>query len=103
MASDLAVLCRVLGPSGVFVSLSFAQPHFRLPALLRAPSELVALKPQVLGQQGCLENFGYVLGKGCDQDTGHVRALQYSPEQYATLPAHNHMDDEVAFLGAMTL
>ena len=97
------MLCRVLGPSGVFVSLSFAQPHFRQPVLQRAPASFVALEPQSLGQQGCLDNFAYVLGKGLDPGQGHVRALQYSPEQYATLPAHGHMDDEDAFLGAMTL
>lgn len=28
-------ICRVLEPDGMFISVSFTQPHFRVPALLR--------------------------------------------------------------------
>ncbi|EGT51117.1 hypothetical protein CAEBREN_01789 [Caenorhabditis brenneri] len=28
-------ICRVLKPNGIFISVSFTQPHFRVPALLR--------------------------------------------------------------------
>ncbi|CAI5440059.1 unnamed protein product [Caenorhabditis angaria] len=35
LESIFSSICRILKPGGLFISVSFTQPHFRIPALLR--------------------------------------------------------------------
>ena len=92
----------MLSPTGLLLSVSFAQPHFRLPLLQHAPSAFTCLEPKPYGAEGALETYVYVLSKGLS-GSGRSGALSYAPCRFETEPAHEHMDDEDSFLGAMTL
>lgn len=54
---------RVLKPGGLFIYISFGQPHFRLPYLNR--NEWVGgVKVTTLGDGGLLQYFFYKMEKG---------------------------------------
>lgn len=99
---------RVLAPDGVLMSVSFGQPHFRVPLLLACGRHTWDCRVERFG--GSFDYFVYVLRKGRRQAAAahkqqggdaeadllgvalgpQVRAR--SPDQEA--PMHEHMDDE---------
>jgi hypothetical protein len=107
---------RVLAPDGVLISVSFGQPHFRVPLLLACRGHSWDCRVERFGD--AFDYYVYVLRKGRRQtaaehkqqnsDVGadllevalgpQVRVR--SPDQEA--PMHEHMDDE-SYLSHMTL
>ena len=107
---------RVLASSGVLISVSFGQPHFRVPLLLACGGHSWDCRVERFG--GSFDYFVYVLRKGRRQAAaGHMqqdagaeadllgvalgpRVRGRSADQEA--PMHEHMDDE-SYLTHMTL
>lgn len=91
----------MLQAKGKLLSISFTQPHFRLPAICQAKCAwAVSVAP--FGSSDSLGYFLYVMDKGLPP-TSVDGTLGYKPEQYDMQPLHDHMDDEQGFLGAMNV
>ncbi|KAK9808887.1 hypothetical protein WJX72_005851 [[Myrmecia] bisecta] len=90
----LAETHRVLSPHGCFVSITFAQPHFRRPFLL-APQFSWSMKYDTFGET--FHYFVYTMEKGARTEAD---LLENQPGYTATAPhltesmLHEHMDEE---------
>eukprot|EP00884_Botryococcus_braunii_P011920 jgi/Botrbrau1/20729/Bobra.0058s0057.1 len=91
---------RVLRPSGVFISITFAQPHFRRPLLLADPTWDWGWYHTFFGPPGGFQYSLYALRRG-------TRTAQDTPEPFRSTPPagptpmaategpmHSHMDSE---------
>ncbi|GMT31125.1 hypothetical protein PFISCL1PPCAC_22422 [Pristionchus fissidentatus] len=71
-----AAVSRVLVPQGIFLSISFTQPHFRVPALLRSPAWNV--QTDLFGE--FFHFFVYVCRKGEGNGEMMERYAKMSPD-----------------------
>lgn len=85
----LQVLCRVLR-QGKFISITFAQPHFRKPFFLDK-SFTWSLDCQSFGET--FHYFVYTLEKGKRTDFGESKRQSISTVKMES-PMHEHMDQE---------
>ena len=87
---------RVLAPTGVLLSISFLQPHFRRPLLL--PHEFTwGMHHTLHSLDGGLHYSFDALKKGCRQPQDlPVQLPAYCPDKHATEAGttHQYMDDE---------
>lgn len=91
---------RVLKPSGVFVSVTFAQPHFRRPLLLGDPAYDWGWYQAVFGPPGGFQYWLYALQRGTrslGDIPDHVFSASgtaHKSSADAETPMHSHMDSE---------
>lgn len=102
-AADVCDVCRVLAPGGEFISVTFAQPHFRLP-FLTAERYSWGVTQEAFGEASSFSYFLYAMVKG-------NRVSGQSVPFYVDRPQiplgkidneHTHMDQE-DYLLAMDL
>lgn len=107
---------RVLAPDGVLISVSFGQPHFRVPLLLACRGHSWECRVERFGSS--FDYYVYVLRKGRRQTAAGHTQLDAGPEADVLgvalgpqirvrsadqeAPMHEHMDDE-SYLSHMTL
>lgn len=107
---------RVLAPEGVLISVSFGQPHFRVPLLLACRTHTWDCQVSRFGDS--FDYFVYVLRKGRRQASAGPGQQEVDAEAAALQavlgprvrsrgaeqesPMHDHMDDE-GYLMQMTL
>ena len=89
----------MLQADGNFLSISFTQPHFRLPAICRAECAWY-ISVQAFGSSESLGYFLYVMDRSLPPNKADG-ALDYEPAQFDVQPLHDHMDDEEGFLQAI--
>lgn len=102
---------RVLSPTGVFISISFGQPHFRTPLFLANPAHTWTCDVQHFGES--FDYFVYVLHKGRRPAAALANAktvsapgalvaateVRLGPQvrargEHEEGPTHDHMDEE---------
>lgn len=95
--SKIRVACRVLAREGHFVSVSFAQPHFRKPFLLAEAYDW-SLDVSTIGDT--FHYYVYVMQKGHRRDNDTPVAFGWPTRSKApsglqdSSMSHDHMDDE---------
>ena len=89
--------CRVLAQEGKFLSITFAQPHFRGP-FFADKAYTWNVHHSTFGET--FHYFVYVLCKGHRQDSGES-SLVYDPSSHALGQGstHEHMDQEDYLMG----
>lgn len=95
---------RVLSDGGLFFSVTFAQPHFRLP-YLTLPHLTWSTAVGTFGGEGGLEYFVYRCRKGArgtELPVQPLRSVGAGRAGGAKAPMHEHMDRE-DFLQCMDL
>ena len=92
-------------PGGIFLSITFAQPHFRRPLLLD-PAFDWGMIAAAFGPPGGFQYFVYALRRGSrtEKDTPQPfrdgLALEEGTVQMTGIrPLHSHMDDEDYLMG----
>ena len=85
-------ICRVLKPEGVFLSITFAQPHFRRP-FFSAEDYDWSFRYSTFGET--FHYFVYFLQRGNNSNTD-TSSEHYEPSRFALHggTVHEHMDDE---------
>lgn len=94
--------CRVLTSGGMFLSITFAQPHFRRPLLL-APELSWNMQHTAFNQDGGMHHHFYALQKGARTDADIPTQLaDYSPEDHALeggiVQTHVDCEDFMSFI-----
>lgn len=97
MTAALEQAHRVLRPGGVFLSVTFAQPHFRMP-YLTLPQFTWSADVSNFGGEGMLEYFVYRCVKGARSSSAVVPRFGSTTSWHRKTddptPYHEHMDDE---------
>lgn len=99
---------RVLSLGGVFISISFGQPHFRTPLFLADPAHTWACDVTRFGE--AFDYYVYVLRKGrrkasaaaaagSEASAAAPAAVRLGPAvrsrgEHQAGPSHDHMDEE---------
>lgn len=97
MAAALEEAHRVLRKGGVFLSVTFAQPHFRMP-YLTLPQLTWSAEVTSFGGEGALEYYVFRCVKGARTSRevvplfGTAQSRQRTSEEES--PMHDHMDDD---------
>lgn len=92
MGSQLLLMCRVLKQEGKFISITFAQPHFRR-TFLTAKEYNWSVQHSSFGDS--FHYFVYVMKKG-QQNNPESNQLHYNPAAFAGKEGsnHDHMEQE---------
>ena len=87
-----SLLCRVLGPQGKLLSITFAQPHFRRP-FFAAQTYDWSIHHLAFGET--FHYFVYILCRG-KKKNAEESSLPYEPWLHALQQGltHEHMDQE---------